>query len=200
MKEKLILLSIFILTNIIACTKNNINKSNPDFSTNGYNDSIEVLKQENFNNIYVEKVKKDTSDNNIFYDERIELDTIINSYRIKYIIESNNDIVTKEGVYSDGEPFKDRYVDRSIWLSIKLNNKNIIYNKEINKHTFKDKITDEIEKYQLQGFEILKNDTNGITFYVYFCIPDTDVCYNFHLSVSNIGVLSSELIEEDSGE
>jgi phosphoribosylaminoimidazolecarboxamide formyltransferase/IMP cyclohydrolase len=128
----------------------------------------------------------------------IRKDTSINKYHISYYIQDNDDIIkTFPIVYGKGSDTV-YYAEREVLLNIEYLKDNILH-KKINKDFFKSYIPkEEIGKYHISYFNldsVNKNET--IFFNIVLCMPDTDICYWFELSISNKGDIEIEEIYED---
>ena len=128
----------------------------------------------------------------------IRKDTSINKYHISYYIQDNDDIIkTFPIVYGKGSDTV-YYAEREVLLNIEYLKDNILH-KKINKDFFKSYIPkEEIGKYHISYFNldsVNKNET--IFFNIVLCMPDTDMCYWFELSISNKGDIEIEEIYED---
>lgn len=150
------------------------------------------------------KNKMNSSSTNIVCFPTIQQDTIIGNYFISYLIKDNDNIISRQGITSEGDTILLKYPDRSVILNLKRkdNGDTILSNKEINKYIFESLIPkeDDINQYQLWFFEIKNVDVDKVTFDLNICIPDTDICYFFNLCVSddgNITITEIELNEEE---
>ena len=125
----------------------------------------------------------------------IIVDTLISNFNVKYSIKSSNDLVTTYPI-SDGKG-QDTiyYADRNINLSVSFNNKNLYNNKELDKSDFN---FGEKERYYLNYFRIQQITSTLAIFKVSFCMPDTDICYEFELNISKKGKVEiNEVIYND---
>jgi hypothetical protein len=127
----------------------------------------------------------------------LKVDTVIGNFQISYFIKENEDIIYKKSVDSTGDSLLLKYLDRSVFLSLKQNNNIIFSNKEIQKKDFDSIIScEEIKKYQLYSFNIKNVDEHNISFYVNICIPDTDLCYLIELFISEDGKVTLEEVSQ----
>ena len=116
--------------------------------------------------------------------EKVSFDTIIEDYYINYTIGNNKNIVKTFFKNSDTT----YYYDRTLILSIKYRDMNILQNKEFTKMDFKFHFPnndDDINKYCIQSIDIDKINKDFISFIVTLCIPDTDLYYDFPFIVYN---------------
>lgn len=116
--------------------------------------------------------------------EKVSFDTIIEDYSINYTIVNNKNIVKTFFKNSDTT----YYYDRTLILSIKYKDMNILQNKEFTKMHFKFHFPnndDDINKYCIQSVDIDKTNKDYISFIVTLCIPDTDLYYDFPFVVYN---------------
>jgi hypothetical protein len=148
-------------------------------------------------------LKKDSIDNksknknNIVHFSPIKVDTIIGDIHISYLIQDNENIISTTSYDDKGNISITSFADRSVFISLRKNNKNILLNKEIKKTDFVSIIPrKEINKYKLSSFQITKIDNEEVTFFVNYCVPDTDDCYALNLVISNDGAFTVKQIDE----
>lgn len=141
--------------------------------------------------------KKSKDKNNTVHFSPIKVDTIIGDVHISYLIKDNENIVSTTSFDDKGNVSITSYADRSVFISLRKNNKNILLNKEIKKTDFISIIPrKEINKYKLSSFQITKVDNEGVIFFVNICVPDTDNCFALNLVISNDGTFSVKQIDE----
>lgn len=176
MKKICLYLVIFILT-LTSCNNSGAKRTQKNSDTIVSSEIIDTLKQEQ------SFLKK-----KVITEESIKRDTTVNNYDISYIIQDNDDVI-KTFPITDGKGLDTvYYAGREIVLDIKYSKENILY-KKISRDFFKSYIPkEEIEKYSITNFSLDKIDNSGkIFFTLNLCVPDTDNCYWFELSVSNKG-------------
>lgn len=176
MKKICLYLVIFILT-LTSCNNSGAKRTRKNSDTIVSSEIIDTLKQEQ------SFLKK-----KVITEESIKRDTTVNNYDISYIIQDNDDVI-KTFPITDGKGLDTvYYAGREIVLDIKYSKENILY-KKISRDFFKSYIPkEEIEKYSITNFSLDKIDNSGkIFFTLNLCVPDTDNCYWFELSVSNKG-------------
>lgn len=140
---------------------------------------------------------KSKDKNNIVHFSPIKVDTIIGDIHISYLIRDNENIVSTTSFDDKGNVSTTSSADRSVFISLRKNNKNILLNKEIKKTDFISIIPrKEINKYKLSSFQITKVDNEGVIFFVNICVPDTDNCYALNLVISNDGAFTIKQIDE----
>lgn len=132
--------------------------------------------------------------------EYVNVDSVIGNYRVLYKTQDNGQIVTTYPI-TDGKG-KDTvcYATSDIILTINKNGKNIISNRKILRDDFRSFIPEkEISNYRISNFSIKEVKNNEIVFDMSFCIPETDICYQFELIVSdNDNIKINEVIEKES--
>lgn len=177
-----------------SCNQVNKGHSNTDLT----NDTILMTTNDLIKNTLVNKKKEKPIDkNNFVHDNPIKVDTIIGEYQISYIIQDNDEIISKQSIDSEGNSLLFKYADRSVFLSFKKKDKIILYNKEIRKKDFISIIPkEEISKYQLWFFQVKSVNNKGLIFSVNICMPDTDICYPIELFISNKGEFTMTEINE----
>jgi len=140
---------------------------------------------------------KSKDKNNIVHFSQIKVDSIIGDIHISYIIRDNQNIVSTSSFDDKGNASITNFADRSVFISLRKNNKNILLNKEIKKTDFLSIIPrKEINKYKLSSFQITKVDNECVIFFVNICVPDTDNCYALNLVISNDGAFTIKQIDE----
>jgi hypothetical protein len=120
---------------------------------------------------------------------------------VSYVIQDNNDII-KTFPITDGKGLDTiYYAGREIILDIKYLQKNILRD-VINRYFFSSYIPkEEIEKYSISYFNLDRIDNNEkIFFTISLCVPETDICYWFELSVSNKGDIEIQDTTSDEDE
>ncbi len=120
---------------------------------------------------------------------------------MSYVIQDNNDII-KTFPITDGKGLDTiYYAGREIILDIKYLQKNILRD-VINRYFFSSYIPkEEIEKYSISYFNLDRIDNNEkIFFTISLCVPETDICYWFELSVSNKGDIEIQDTTSDEDE
>ncbi|MDD2244973.1 MAG: DUF4738 domain-containing protein [Dysgonamonadaceae bacterium] len=131
----------------------------------------------------------------------IKRDTTINSYHVSYIIQDNDDVITTLPI-TDGKGLDTvYYAGREIILDVKYLKDNILHEK-INRDFFNSYLSkEEIEKFSISYFNLDRVDNNEkIFFSISLCIPETDICYWFELSVSNKGDIEIKDTTSDEDE
>lgn len=80
---------------------------------------------------------------------------------------------------TDGEGDKTiSYVDQDVVLTVTKDGKNVILNRKIQIDDFRSFIPEnEIVNYGFTSFGIKEVMINQITFYLNYCIPESDICY-----------------------
>ncbi|WP_455499165.1 DUF4738 domain-containing protein [Coprobacter sp.] len=131
----------------------------------------------------------------------IRKDTSINKYHVSYIIQDNDDVI-KTLPITDGKGLDTvYYAGREIILNIEYLKDNILHEK-INRDFFNSYIPkEEIAKYSICSFNVDSVDKNErIFFNINLCMPDTDICYWFELSISNKGDIEIKDTTSDEDE
>lgn len=167
-----------------------------------------VEKKTNNSNVFVSSEIINTSKQElsfapkkVFHSNSINQDTIVSNYHISYIIQDSDDVIMTYPI-TDGKGLDTVcYAGKEIVLNIKYLENNILH-KKINKYFFSSYIPKkEMEKFSISYFNIDKVDNGKIIFFIIsLCIPETDICYWFELSVSNKGDIGINTIldeEED---
>jgi hypothetical protein len=146
--------------------------------------------------------KKPGLQNKVYYSNPIKRDTIVSNYRISYIIQDNNEIITTYPI-TDGKGLDTvYYAGREIILDVKYTQGEFFLQKKINRAFFSSYIPNkEISNYSISYFNLeqIANDEK-IVFSVSLCVPETDICYWFELYVSSgdtIAIKNITLEEED---
>jgi hypothetical protein len=166
-------------------TKNKINDENA-------RDSIGA-------NLSVKSVQVERKYKVIHY-ESVNVDSIIGNYHVLYKTQDNGQVVTTYPItYGKG---KDTvcYACEDIILTIVKDDKDIVLNRKIQRDDFRAFIPEkEISNYSLSNFSIKETRNNEIAFDISFCIPETDIYYQFELIVSDNGSIKvNEIIERES--
>jgi len=93
------------------------------------------------------------------------------------------------------------YAGREIILDLKYFKKSILSEK-INRDFFSSYIPkEEIDKYSISYFNLDSIDNNEkIFFTISLCVPETDICYWFEISVSNKGDIEIQDTTSDEDE
>lgn len=136
----------------------------------------------------------------VLHSNSINQDTIVSNYHISYIIQDSDDVIMTYPI-TDGKGLDTvYYAGKEIVLNIKYLENNILH-KKINKYFFSSYIPKkEMEKFSISYFNIDKVDNGKIIFFIIsLCIPETDICYWFELSVSNKGdiEIKNTTLDED---
>lgn len=123
-------------------------------------------------------------------DPSFRRDTTVNDYHISYVAQDNEE----EVIYYSEDYY---FVGREIIMDIKYLNDSVLH-KKLTRDFFSSYIPkEEIEKYSIYYFSL---DSVGHNGNVYFCLnvcqPDTDICYEFQLSVSRTGDIEIRKLEE----
>ncbi len=96
------------------------------------------------------------------------------------------------------------YFDRTLVMNIKYKNKDILVNKEFTKASFIDKFphnVDDFNKYTLQSIQMLDGNKNHISFIITLCIPDTDMYYDYSLTINkDSSIVIGEIMDEEEEE
>lgn len=188
MKKICLYLVIFILT-LTSCNNSGA-KRTQNSDTIVSSEIIDTLKQgQSF-------LKKKVITTN-----SIKRDTTVNNYDISYIIQDNDDVI-KTFPITDGKGLDTvYYAGKEIVLDIKYSKENILY-KKISRDFFNSYIPkEEIEKYSISYFSLDKIDNSEkIFFTISLCVPETDICYWFELSVSNKGNIEIKDTTSDEDE
>lgn len=124
----------------------------------------------------------------VFGSDTIKRDTTINCFYVSYIIQDNDDIIETFPIV-DGKGLDTVcYAGREIILDVKYKNENILQ-KKIKRDFFNSYIPkSEIDKYSIYYFKLNRVDKgNRMFFDISLCVPETDICYWFELSISNNG-------------
>lgn len=89
-------------------------------------------------------------------------------------------------------------IHQDVVLTVTKDGKNVILNRKIQIDDFRSFIPEnEIANYGFTSFGIKEVMINQITFYLNYCILDTDLCYLFELTLLDNGNLEiKEVIEE----
>lgn len=131
----------------------------------------------------------------------IKRDTTVNNYYVSYIIQDNDDKI-KTFPITDGKGLDTiYYAGREIILDLKYFKKSILSEK-INRDFFSSYIPkEEIDKYSISYFNLDSIDNNEkIFFTISLCVPETDICYWFEISVSNKGDIEIQDTTSDEDE
>lgn len=133
----------------------------------------------------------------------IRRDTTINNYYVSYIIQDNEDVIKTLPV-TDGKGLDTvYYAGREVILNIEYLKDNVLHEK-INRLFFNSYIPkEEIEKYSISYFNLDRVDNNERFFFtISLCVPETDICYWFELSISNKGniEIKDTTLDEDEDE
>lgn len=147
------------------------------------------------------KQEQPFSQNKVFRTNPIKRDTTINNCHISYVIQDNHDII-KTFPIIDGKGLDTvYYAGREIILDIKYLENNILC-KKIDRDFFNSYIPkEEIEKYSIYYFNLDRVDNSEkIFFSLSLCMPESDICYWFELSVSNKGDIEIKDTTSDDDE
>jgi hypothetical protein len=196
MKMKVVNLLLCVGFLVLSCNRINKNSSQADTK----NDTVVRGNKVSATNLVANERKNDSIDrNNVVHFNTVKVDTIIEDIHISYVVRDNNGIVSARSYDDKRNPVITNYADRSVFISLKRNNKNILSNREIKKTDFRSIISNKkINKYNITSFQIETITKKGISFFVNICIPDTDICYPLDLFVSNEGVFTIK--EKNEGE
>lgn len=110
---------------------------------------------------------------NICYFDTIKVDTVINNYKISYLVQDNKDIITRIRAVGDTS----YYACNDVILDIQPLDRKPIHIK-IGRLMFTSFVPEnELGKYHISSFHIKGVNTEGIFFNTNLCMPDTDICY-----------------------
>ncbi|MBP1616080.1 MAG: hypothetical protein H6Q13_3528 [Bacteroidetes bacterium] len=130
-------------------------------------------------------------------------DTVVDCYHISYIIQDNDEIIINSSMVDRTDLDTQYYAGREVILDIKKNGDKILH-KRINRAFFSTYISKkEMQNYSIYYFNFEKIDIDkGVIFRVSLCIPDTDICYEFELCVTDKGDIiikdvSGGIVEEE---
>ena len=183
--KKNIYLSVFFLFVLgVAC------------NNNSQSDKIELI---TFNDTSLQSGPKQIPSypaNKICYFDSIKVDTIINNYKISFLVQDNKDIITRIRAVGDTS----YYACNDVILDIQPHDYRPIHVK-ISRLMFTSFVPEnELCKYHISSFHIKSVNTEGISFTTNLCMPDTDICYFFELFVSNEGDIRITDITPDEDE
>ncbi|MDR1592542.1 MAG: DUF4738 domain-containing protein [Prevotellaceae bacterium] len=182
---------IFAVSTCILFACNSPKKNNLQEETNNPTDTSSVVKNDTVS----------LSEKTVHHFEVVTVDTVIGDYRIVYQHQNDNQIVATY-LITDGKG-KDTvyYANQEILLNIYKENTSVLSNRKIKRENFFSYIPqNEITKYCLTYFQPENVSSDNIVFSISFCIPDTDVCYWFELTVNTNGQIQIKELEDDEGD
>ncbi|MFV0546272.1 MAG: hypothetical protein ACK5ND_08815 [Bacteroides sp.] len=145
------------------------------------------------------KTEEVGSKHEIFHNDLFSTDSIVGSYHILYKLKESERIFIKKHSDTDWEGDKTiSSIHQDVVLTVTKDGKNVILNRKIQIDDSRSFIPEnEIVNYGFTSFGIKEVMINQITFYLNYCIPDTDLCYSFEPTFLDNGNLEiKEVIEE----
>ena len=189
MNRKYLCLSILILGYLSSFCNNRKSESIGNKADNSITINTTAV-----DSVPVEKKHK------IYHLETISVDSIVGNYHLSYKTQDDNQIIITYPITDGKGNDTVCYANREVILTISKDGKSILSNRKIKRADFSLYIPkSEIYKYCISNFKVTDATSDKIKFSINFCVPDSDICYWFELTITNDGnVKIKEIIEKES--
>ncbi len=184
----------FFLSVLLWSCNNSNNKSLP----HDKDSTMSVVKENS--SIVVRSEKKSINRNKIYHFDVIKVDTVAGDFHVSYKVQDDDQVITTYPITDGKGRDTAYYANREVVINVGKGGKNILSERKIRKLDFSSYIPQkEISKYCISYFKVESINSNGVTFSISFCIPDTDVCYWFEGHITNNGQIKiKEVVDEES--